>query len=201
MKKKISILLLTLLVASSLLACGKKAETNEAPKETKKANNTITQVAVDAIAEEAEEEYKFGPAELVCSMPDGFNETDFAGEYIHKSYPKDLSSINYIISESDDDPTLVTEDEFKAQLETEYKDAYGDDVEINITQYDSIVVDGRPGLWIMYNFDFRGDDYNALMVILYNGTESHNITYLQGPGADWMKAFADSAMSIGFKEL
>ena len=83
----------------------------------------------------------------------------------------------------------------------DYYDGYGEKVEVNVTQYDKIMVDGRPGLWIMYNFDFRGEHFETLLVILYNGTESHSVTFLQGPGTDHMEEFIETANTIGFSKI
>lgn len=201
--KKLKASFLIALISLSVMACGKEKAVENTTTQSKPANTTIREVNVESIAApyEEESEYTFAPAELVCTIPDGFSESDYDGEYLYKTYPKDVSSINQVISESDEDPTLKTQDEFVQELQAEYKSAYGEDIAINVTQYDNIVVDNRPGLWIMYNFDFRGEDYNVLMVILYNGTESNYVTYLQGPGADWMEAFVNSAMSISLKDL
>lgn len=200
--KKLKVCLLIGAVSLSTMACASAKKETSQTQAVNQPSVTIKEVNVDSIAaSEEESEYSFAPAELICSIPDGFNESEYDGEYLYKTYPKDVSSINQVISESDEDPTLKTEEEFIAEMQKEYKSAYGEDVTINVTQYDNIVVDKRPGLWIMYNFDFRGEEYNVLMVILYNGTESNYITYLQGPGADWMEDFVNSAMSISLKDL
>ena len=200
MKNKIiSLSLITIMLIASVTGCGKK---EEVPTNASGANKTITQVVVDSMAPEEEVvEYTFGPAELLCKIPEEFKETEYLGEYLTDDYPNDVSSINQVISESNEDPTQMTEEEFKAKIENEYHEGYGDDVTITITQYDPIVVSGRPGLWIMYNFDFRGEPYNVLMIAIYNKTESHYITYLQGPGSDWMTKFADSAVTLEFEEI
>lgn len=204
MKKRIISIILAVATVS-LVACGKndvKTVTleNGETVEAKEIKEVIREVVIDNIEAKEDDEYTFGPASIVCNIPAGFEEGDFSGEYLHKSYPKDISSINQVISESDIDPTVRSKEDFELSVEKEYKDAYGDDVDINISQYDKITVDGRPGLWIMYNFKFRNEGYEVLEIILYNGDESNYITYLQGPGADWMKDFVDSAMSISFME-
>lgn len=198
MRHKIYLAILVSLLALSFSGCAK-----EEADDSDKGQMTITQVKVDELKDssEGEIEYTFEPAELLCSIPKGFVETEYAGEYIHETYPKDLSSINHVIFDSPDDVTQKTQEEFEEEIENEYHDAYGDVVDIEVTQYDKIVVDNRPGLWIMYNFDFRDERYDALMVILYNGTESNYVTYLQGPGGDWMDKFIRSAKSLKYEAL
>lgn len=198
--KNRKIILLISFFCIVLCACNKK---DNAVTPTEGEKQPIHQVYVEDIKQEEEEviEYTYAPANLVCIIPEEFKETENAGEYLTEDYPKDVSSINQIISESNENPTLKTQEEFEASIEEEYHNGYGDDIDINVTQYDSIVVDGRPGLWVMYNFDFRGEPYNILMVILYNGTETNYITYMEGPGAYWMDKFADSAVTIHFEEI
>lgn len=197
MKKNIYYLLCVVLLGFSLTGCAK--ETEDTPKQ----EMTITQVKVDELKPQTDDysQYTFEEANLLCAIPDGFVTTDLEGEYIHQTYPKDLSSINHVIFDSDMDTTQKTQDEFESEIETEYHEAYGDDVDIKITQYDKVVIDNRPALWIMYNFDFRDERYDALMVIIYNGTESNYVTYLQGPGGEWMDKFIKSAKSLRYEAI
>lgn len=201
MKKKFTLLIVGMALIGAIVAFAvwikKNSEKTEEP--VNEVKEVIESVEVETADEE--EEFHFAPANVVCSLPEGFIETETGGEYLHETYPADVSSINQVIQESEADSTLMTAEEFETTIENEYKSAYGDDVDINISQFDKIVVDKRPGLWIMYDFIFRGDEYRALMVILYNGTESNYITYLQGPGSDWMDAFVASAKSIKFVDL
>ncbi len=160
----------------------------------------ITQAATTKEVPEFTGLYTFGPATLMCTMPEEFKPSeDMEGEYVSKKYPKDLSSINHIIVESEDDPTLVTKEEYVANLKKEFLDSYGNDIDFIVTQYDKIMVDGRPGLWIIYNYDFRGEHYYVLSVILYNGTESNYLTFMQAPGADWMSTFIDAAETLTYR--
>lgn len=201
--KTITSVALILAMALSVSACN----AGEEPVADTKTNiEQPTKVISTAVVENKvdkyeEDKYTFEPAELVCYMPDDFEETDYPGEYLHKKYPDDVSSINHVIVDSEDDSTQMTQDEFVAAIEQEYYDSYGEKVKVNVTQYDKIMVDGRPGLWIMYNFDFREERFDTLLVILYNGTESHSVTFLQGPGTEHMEDFIETAKTIGFSKL
>lgn len=197
MKKKVAILLFGLMVL--LGACApKKIENTPEAKPTPKAD-AIKSVEVENKVEEFEEEvYDFPPSDLACKLPDGFEETENPGEYLYKTYPRDLSSINQVISDGTANPTTKTKEEFKAEIEAEYEDAYGEVITIDITQYDKMTVDGRPGLWIMYNFDFRGDHYEMLMIELFNGIETNYVSFLNAPGSDWMEDFIACAKSMKF---
>lgn len=201
MKKKILILAFSMLLVFT--ACGSNKPTasdNDAVPVSTKAPNAISQIATTNIVEEFEEKtYSFEPSTLVCNIPTAFSPSkEYEGEYVTKKFPKDISSINHVIMESDENPTNKTQEEFVSDLKKEFLDAYGENVEFDVTQYDKIEIDGRPGLWIMYNYDFRGDHYYILEVILYNGTESNYLTYLQGPKGDWMEEFAKSAETLHY---
>lgn len=193
---------LTLLTfALSISACSKGEDTTSTDTKTEP-TVTISSAEVESKVDEYEEDkYSFGPAELTCYMPDDFVATDYPGEYLHKSYPKDVSSINHVIGDATEELLDMTSEEFASSIAAEYYEGYGENVEINVTQYDKIVVDGRPGLWIMYNFDFRREHYETLEVILYNGDEAHSITFLQGPDSNCMEEFIETAKTIGFSDI
>jgi hypothetical protein len=147
------------------------------------------------------EEYVYEPADLSCELPSGFEEYgQDEGVYVYKTYPKDISTISYVISESDEDITLLKEEEYKELLEKDFLDAYGDEVEITILSYDKIVVDKRPGLRIKMEYDFKGTTYEQLVYNIYNGDETHSLNYTQEKGGDWMEAFEKSGESLHFVE-
>ena len=206
MKKKI--VCLALVIAVILCGCGSSNTTDTSQKEnagsavdnTAADSDTVREVQSDKIVEEYNnEDISFGGSEIVCELPKGFVPSDYEGEYIPKD-KKDLSSINQIIYDSDENITLFTQEEYKNKIDHEFSETYGMDISINVTQYDKIMIDGRPGLYIVYNYEFRDQTYNAIVVELYNGKESNIITFLEAPGHNWMEKFADSAKTIRYKD-
>ncbi|MCR4989449.1 MAG: hypothetical protein K6A38_01105 [Lachnospiraceae bacterium] len=201
--------LVCLAVIISILICGCGSNTDTSSndnagsavdKTAADSDTVVKEVKSDKIVEEfKEEEYKFGSPDIVCNLPKGFVASDYEGEYIPKD-KKDFSSINQIIYESDENITLLSKEEYKAKIDKEFTDTYGLEVSINITQYDKIMIDGRPGLYIVYNYDFRDQLYEAIVVELYNGKESNIITYLQAPEHDWMEQYAESAKTIRYRD-
>jgi len=201
--KKILLITMIALQICILAACGSKnndTSEEEAIPVSTKAPDSISEIATTNKVEEFKEtEYSFPASDLMCTMPKAFTASkDYEGEYVTKKYPKDVSSINHVIIESDENPTLQTEDEFVGSLVEEFSTTYGVNVDIDVTQFDKVEVDGRPGLWIMYNYDFKGDHYYVLEIILYNGTESNYLTFLQGPKGDWMEDFAKAAETLTY---
>ncbi len=155
-------------------------------------------VSENIVEEFNESEYTFGPEPLRCELPKAFKESEYEGEYYTKKFPKDLSSINQVIIESDEDPTQKTKEEFADMVKEEFAEAYGDSIEINITQFDKMMITGRPALVVMYDYTFKSDPYSVLAYVIYNGTETNYVTYMQGPGADWMDEFIKSGNTIHF---
>ena len=206
MKKKI--VCLALVIAVILCGCSSSNtpdtsqtdNTGSAVDNTAADSDTVREVQSDKIVEEYNnEEISFGGSEIVCELPKGFVPSDYEGEYIPKD-KKDLSSINQILYDSDENITLFTQEEYKNKIDHEFSETYGMDISINVTQYDKIMIDGRPGLYIVYNYEFRDQTYNAIVVELYNGKESNIITFLEAPGHNWMEKFADSAKTIRYKD-
>ncbi|MCR5503066.1 MAG: hypothetical protein K6F53_08655 [Lachnospiraceae bacterium] len=205
MKKTYAILLAAGLVF--LTACGSSNtstdnNTDSAVAPAAAVSATVSkEVVSDQIVEEfVEDEFTFGPADLRCEIPKGFVESEYEGEYYTKKYPKDVSSINQVIIESDENTTLMTKDEYIKMVQVEFAEAYGDNINVNITQFDKMMITGRPALVVMYDYKFKGDTYSVLTYMIYNGTETNYVTYLQGPGADWMDAFIESGNTLHFDD-
>lgn len=145
MKRKITMLLLCcgmLLFAG----CGKQKAVEEQPQTGQ--TQDVPQAILPALTEEetGDTDVYFAPADLTCVLPKGFQDDgDNEGLYVHKSYPTDISTISHVISEEGDDISQWSADDFKAALEQDYYDTYGDHVNIEIVQSDKLTVDGRPG--------------------------------------------------------
>ncbi len=220
MLKRWMLILVTVLCIVPAAGCGnKKEEATEVIEESAVDNPTADSDSIQSeieelpplveepaqepekeTAQEAEEEPVYGEAELVCSIPQGFkaHEGD-EGLYVHKSYPNDLSSISYVISESSEDVSAISKEDYKAMLEEDFYEAYGDEVEVTINQYKNIRVDGRPGLKIKLSYEFKGIEYEELVYMIYNKEESHIVCYTQEKGGKWTQEFEDSGDSISLK--
>lgn len=212
MYKRWMLLLITGLLLTQV-GCGNKEskESTEVIEESAVDNTTADSDNVQSDVEELpslveeteetdDEPVVFGEAELTCSLPQGFKALDGEeGMYVHKSYPNDLSSISYVISEDTEDVTLIEQEEYKQMLEEDFYESYGDEVEVIITQYKKIKVDGRNGLKIKLNYEFKGIAYEELIYMIYNGNESHILCYTQEKDGKWAEAFEESGDSISLK--
>lgn len=219
MLKRWMLLLVTGMLLTTMAGCGNKnQESTEIIEESAVDNTTadsdsiqaelekdlqdlppLTETVETQQAEEVEEvtEDVFEPAEISCTMPKGFvADADEPGLYLHKTYPKDISTISYVISESEEDVTAVSAEEYKALLEADFLDAYGDEVNVNVTTYNKIKIDKRPALKVKLNYEFKGVVYEQLIYMIYNGTESHILSYTQEKDGKWMETFEESGDSI-----
>ncbi len=223
MKIKGKFLIVSLVLAFLLIAgCGQKEEAiEEEPVETvvtpvetiveEEEDAAATEIVeaeetenkeAEAEAPEAEPEIKTGPAELICSLPKNFVESgEEAGLFVHKSFPEDISTISHVIAEDGEDISQIEQEEFLEMLKADYLENYGDDIDITFSKYKKINIDGRPGISVKMKFEFKSIMFEQLVVMLYNGEESHVITYTQEKGNKWMDIFEKSAESIEFREL
>lgn len=207
MRKKWMLLLLAGLLLVQTAGCSGKKENQESGEIQAEEPEAGTSDSVESRTE-AESEVEqttqedaiaFHEAELSCELPKGFQAyPEEEGLYVYKNYPKDISTISYVISESEENITQMSQDEFKRMLEADYQNAYGDQVVIEITQFETITVSKRPGIKVMMAFEFKGVVYEQLMYMLYNGNESHLLCYTQEKGGKWMEEFAASGDTITF---
>ncbi|MBP3507410.1 MAG: hypothetical protein J6K43_13540 [Lachnospiraceae bacterium] len=207
MYKKLILLLVTLVLAVHLTGCGNKKNQESTDVESAVDNSTADsdndQIDVSDLpalpGTENDEPVVYEPADLSCVLPKGFKAlSGEEGIYVYKTYPKDISTISYVISESDEDITQMTKDEYKKMMEEDFLDAYGDEVDVKIHSYDKIRVDKRNGIRIKLEYDFKGVTYEQLNYMIFNGDESHIMSFTQEADAGWMDDFEKSGESLHF---
>ena len=207
MYKKLILLLVTLVLAVQLTGCGSKKDQESTDVESAVDNSTADsdndQIDANNLptlpGTEEDEPVVYEPADLSCALPKGFKAlSGEEGIYVYKTYPQDISTISYVISESDEDITQMTKDEYEKMMEDDFLDAYGDEVDVKIHSYDKIRVDKRIGIRIMLEYDFKGVTYEQLNYMIFNGDESHIMSFTQEADAGWMDDFIKSGESLHF---
>lgn len=207
MYKKLILLLTAGLMAAQLLGCGNNkqesvedesaVEISTADSGDKNTSSDIVPVGPSQQYDDSEDVYE--KAEISCSLPKGFKAYEAEeGMYVHKNYPKDLSTISYVISEGDENITEKSKEEYQAMIEDDFDASYGDTVPVTIEQYDRIRIDGRPGLKIRLQYELKGTVYEQLSYNLFNGDETHILTFTQEEGAGWLDDFEKCGESIHF---
>lgn len=156
---------------------------------------------VDEVEEVEDTSAFFSSADLLWILPKSFRALDGAeGVYVPRDYPKDTSTVTYVIAESDENISDVSQDEFREMMEADLLDAYGDQVSINITNYQKIKVNRRSGLRIDMEYMLKGTEYRQTAVMIYNGDESHIIYYTQEKDGKWAEEFENSISSLNFAD-
>ena len=184
---------------------GEKASGSQKTDDTNVAVAEIPELSVEETEETpeqtAEEAVYFGDAEMTCELPRGFKALDGEeGVYVYRTYPKDSSIINYVIAESQEDVTKLTQEEFQKLYEDNLYDAYGDEIQINITQYEKSKINGRNAITVTFDYTLKGTEYEQMELMVYNGAESHILTYLQEKDGKWAEEFKKSIASVAFRE-
>lgn len=205
-KKLILILAFSMLVAS-LAGCGKNNQGSAEVNEESAVDSSTADTLVDSVkfpelspAEEEEEvETIYEPAMLACSLPKDFKpDSGEEGLWVHKSYPTELSSISYDISDGSENYSQMTMEEYKSLMEDDFARAYGDTVTLNISVYEKIAIDHRNGFKILMRYELKGIEYEQLIYLLFNGDEIHNLTFTHEKGNDRMDDFEACAETIHF---
>lgn len=205
MDKRWIILLMLILITVQITGCvGRKTGNPSDPgtsagQEISEAELTGTIEFSSWSEEEAEEQPEFKPADLACKIPDGFEEqSDEAGLYLHKSFPEDISSISYIITQTDDTVMKMTREDYREAYAKELYDVYGDEVNIIIHSFEHVKVDQRNAIRITLEYELKGVTYEQLNFMIFNGDEDHIMSYTQEAGGKWMEEFEKCAGTLHF---
>ena len=205
MDKRWLILWMMILIIVQTAGCaGRETENPSDPgtsagQEIAEAESTGTIEFSSWSEEETEEQPEFKPADLACKIPDGFEEqSDEAGLYLHKSFPEDISSISYIITQTDDAVMKMTEEAYREAYEKELYDVYGDEVDIVIHSFEHVTVDQRNAIRITLEYELKGVTYEQLNFMIFNGDEEHIMSYTQEAGGKWMEEFEKCSETLHF---
>ena len=203
MQKRLIVLLISIMLLT-MTACGNKSleSSNEAIAEQTDVEDVPKADLTEDNGESNEQEIiTFSDGELRWKLPEQFEELeDEEGIYVHKSYPKDISTVSYIILDNDSSFTDITKEEFQSMLEDDIYDTYGDEVDVIVNKYEKGKLNDRNTLRIDFEFQFKGTDYEQIEIIIFNGDETHIINYMQEKGGKWSEEFEKSISSMSFAQ-
>ena len=203
MQKRLIVLLISIMLFT-MTACGNKSleSANEAIAEQTDVEDVPKADLTENNGESNEQEIiTFSDGELRWKLPEQFEELeDEEGIYVHKSYPKDISTVSYIILDNDSSFTDITKEEFQSMLEDDIYDTYGDEVDVIVNKYEKGKLNDRNTLRIDFEFQFKGTDYEQIEIIIFNGDETHIINYMQEKGGKWSEEFEKSISSMSFAQ-
>lgn len=186
---------------------GNEDEMQEAQEQTNaaRAQKEIDQGLRDELTEELLEENKLdtsvmelGHSTKGCTfdLPEGFAESEeMAGMYVTDRYPIDASSIYYMEAEQDKTLQLLTEETFREQAQESLREAYGEDITVNVDSFERIKIDGYPAFRILCHYQIGRIQITQLEYAI-NADKSYMITYSQTSDYDYMEAYEASAETI-----
>lgn len=203
MQKRRIVLLISIMLLT-MTACGNKSleSANEAiAEQTDVEDVPKADLTEDNGESNGQEIITFSDGELRWKLPEQFEELeDEEGIYVHRSYPKDISTVSYIILDNDSSFTDITKEEFQSMLEDDIYDTYGDEVDVIVNKYEKGKLNDRNTLRIDFEFQFKGTDYEQIEFIIFNGDETHIINYMQEKGGKWSEEFEKSISSMSFAQ-
>lgn len=130
------------------------------------------------------------------SLPDDFVESeDMPGIYVTERYPIDASTISYSVLEQDISLQLMTEENFKAQTQEAFRQAYDEDIELIIDEFKRIEIDGYPAFRILCHYQVDDVEITQLEYAI-NADKSYVVTYSQTSEYDRMGEYEASAATI-----
>lgn len=181
-------------------AAGESAQMgeHEAPEEM---DETLREQLTEEMLEENEMDMSVvenAPVTRGCSftVPEAFAEAeDIEGMYVTKRYPIDASMIYYVELDRDVALQLMTEETFKAQAEENFREEYGEDIEVTIDSFERMQIDGCPAFRILCHYQV-GDTEIVQLEYAINADKSYVITYCQTSDYDRMEEYEASAETI-----
>lgn len=130
------------------------------------------------------------------SLPEDFVESEeIAGLYVTGRYPIDASSIYYVTLDQDIALQLMTKETFKEQMEEEFKETYGQEISLNIDEYEKTKIDGCPAFRVLCHYTVGHLELTQLEYII-NADKTYVITYSQTNEYDRTEEFEASAATI-----
>lgn len=130
------------------------------------------------------------------SLPEDFVESeDLKGMYVTNRYPIDASTIYYVELEQDISLQLMTQDTFTEQMEQQFVDTYGEEIDLQVDSFEKIKIDGYPGFRILCHYSV-GDVNISQLEYVINADKSYVITYSQTGEYDRMEEYEASADTI-----
>jgi len=190
MKKKILALLLMTALAVSVTACGERTSND------RDYDDRESDFDEDEESDDDEDEVEVAESEgtLVFDVPEGFTYDAESMQYLSTS-EDEVANINYITNPNDGSFHDTTSAMMEEALEETLTGVYGETIDLTMTKWDSIEVDGYEAIQYQVEYLFSGIEVVQMQVIV-NGTDNLHFvtfTYLEQEGyADEFEACVDS---------
>ena len=175
MKKKILALLLMTALAVSVTACGGTSSNDRDFDDVEMDEDEEVDAEADENDEVAEEVAK-SEGVLVFDAPENMVFDEENNQYVSTEEGV-LANINYITNPNDGSFDTTTKEMMEEALEPSLSSVYGETIDIDITRWDDIEVDGYDAITYEFEYMFSGMKVIQAQVIV-DGTENlHFVTF------------------------
>ena len=196
MKKKILALLLMTALAVSATACGATSSDDRDFDDVEM--DEVDDEEVDEKDEVAEDEIAESEGVLVFDVPENMVFDEENNQYISTEEGV-LANINYITNPNDGSFDTTTKEMMEEALEPSLSSVYGETIDIDITRWDDIEVDGYDAITYEFEYMFSGMKVIQAQVIV-DGTEKlHFVTFTYLEQEDFADEVAACIESFRFE--
>ena len=176
MKKKILALLLMTALAVSVTACGGTSSNDRDFDDVEMDEDEEVDAEADENDEVAEEEVAKSEGVLVFDAPENMVFDEENNQYVSTEEGV-LANINYITNPNDGSFDTTTKEMMEEALEPSLSSVYGETIDIDITKWEYIEVDGYDA--IVYEFEYMFSGMKVIQAqVIVDGTDNlHFVTF------------------------
>lgn len=199
MKKKILALLLMTALAVSVTACGSTTSNNSVSDDVEIDEDEEIDEQDEVVEDEVtEDKAEKSEGVLVFDVPEGFV-FDEENNMYGSTEEGVLANINYITNPNDGSFDATTKDMMELALESSLSSTYGETIDLTITKWDSIKVDGYDA--ISYEIEYMYMNMKVIQAqVIVDGTEKlHFVTFTYLESEEFGDEFAACIDSFRFE--
>ena len=176
MKKKILALLLMSALAVSVTACGGTSSNDRDFDDVEMDEDEEVDAEADENDEVAEEEVAKSEGVLVFDAPENMVFDEENNQYVSTEEGV-LANINYITNPNDGSFDTTTKEMMEEALEPSLSSLYGETIDLDITRWDYIEVDGYDA--VVYEFEYMFSGMKVIQAqVIVDGTDNlHFVTF------------------------
>ena len=213
MMKKLLALAMALVMVLAMAACGGEAPASSEASSAESASEPASEPASEA-APESSSEAEAAPAgdevpatvpdvtvtDVLFTPPEGFTQAE-DGSMVYTAPDGSNIQVQYQevetagMSTATDTQQLAAD--MEAELEAQFAQLVGEEVDVIISECSLVAVDGMPGIRVATSYDLAGVPVSQLSYTI-SADGIYTFTFTQMGDAGWMDAFEASAQTIDF---
>ena len=207
--KKLLALAMALVMVLAMAACG-----GETPASSQASSAESAPESASEAAPESSSEAEVAPAgdevpatvpdvtvtDVLFTPPEGFTQAE-DGSMVYTA--EDGSNIQVQFQDVDTAGMSTATDtqqlaaDMEAELESQFSEMVGEDVDVTISECSLVAVDGMPGIRVATSYNLAGVPVSQLSYTI-SADGIYTFTFTQMGDAGWMDAFEASAQTIDF---